>query len=203
MPEGSDDEDESEGEADLEESHEDDRATRSQNGRQSKGKKGKTETSPPPSGAEEEDDEEEEGWGKKKSVYYSSNAGQIESDDEEANELEEQEAKRLQAKARDALTDDDFGLGDPVEVPADDDRYVQSVVACEQTRYSNSVLLDAPTLAIRPLSSDKSSLLRHLEKNNPEALALARDWDDTVRKLLETQLKIRVYVLPFRTSYLR
>ena len=58
-----------------------------------------------------------------------------------------------------------------------------------------SVLLDAPAPAIHPLPSDKVSLLRHLEKNSPEALALARDWEDTARKLLETQLKLRVYVL--------
>lgn len=28
------------------------------------------------------------------------------------------------------------------------------------------------------LAQDKPSLLRHLEKNSPETLALARDWDD-------------------------
>ena len=66
--------------------------------------------SPPPP-----EEEEEESWGAKKSAYYASNAREIESDDEEANELEEQEAKRLQAKMRDAMADDDFGLEDVVE----------------------------------------------------------------------------------------
>lgn len=34
--------------------------------------------------------------------------------------------------------------------------------------------------SVVPLSlpQDRSSLLRHLEKNSPETLALARDWDD-------------------------
>lgn len=59
--------------------------------------------------------EEEEIWGRSKGAYYSSNAAQLDSDDEEANELEEQEALRLQAKAREAMCDDDFGLGDVVE----------------------------------------------------------------------------------------
>jgi U3 small nucleolar RNA-associated protein 3 len=59
---------------------------------------------------------DEETWGGNKSAYYSSNAAHLESDDEEANELEEQEAKRLQAKARDAMSEDDFGLGDPLEI---------------------------------------------------------------------------------------
>lgn len=63
----------------------------------------------------------------------------------------------------------------------------------------HSVLLDASAPATQPLPSDTPSLLRHLEKNNPEALALARDWDDTIRKLLETQLKIRVYVMHAQT----
>lgn len=57
-----------------------------------------------------------ETWGRNKSAYYSSNAADVESDDEEANELEEQEAKRLQAKAREVMVEDDFGLHDLAEV---------------------------------------------------------------------------------------
>lgn len=58
---------------------------------------------------------EEETWGRSKGAYYSSNAAQLDSEDEEANEFEEQEALRLQAKAREAMCDEDFGLGDVVE----------------------------------------------------------------------------------------
>ena len=64
-------------------------------------------------------EEEEEGWGRKKSEYYASNDAQIESDDEEAHEMEEQEAKRLQTKTRDGLADDDFGLDDMAEGAAE------------------------------------------------------------------------------------
>lgn len=94
--------------------------------KKAKGKKGKKERKDESSESEEDDEsEEEEGWGNKKSAYYASNAEQIESDDEEANELEEQEAKRLQTKARDAMADDDFGLGDVVEGgPEEADGYV-------------------------------------------------------------------------------
>ena len=74
--------------------------------------------------SESSESSEEEGWGTKKSAYYASNADEIESDDEEANELEEQEAKRLQAKARDAMADNDFGLGDVVEGLPEEDAYV-------------------------------------------------------------------------------
>jgi U3 small nucleolar RNA-associated protein 3 len=62
-----------------------------------------------------EDDREnewEEAWGRKKSVYYSTNAAQIDSDDEEAQKLEEAEVLRLQAQARNTLDEADFGLFD-------------------------------------------------------------------------------------------
>lgn len=83
-----------------------------------KGKKNKGKKAAKAAGSSDEEsgsEEEEEGWGRSKANYYSSNAAQLESDDEEANEMEEQEAKRLQAKARDAMVDDDFGLDDIVE----------------------------------------------------------------------------------------
>lgn len=76
-----------------------------------------TKTSSSQKNASEE--EEEETWGRSKGAYYSSNAAQLDSEDEEANELEEQEALRLQAKAREAMCDDDFGLGDVVEGDVD------------------------------------------------------------------------------------
>jgi hypothetical protein len=71
-----------------------------------------------------EESEEEETWGSKKSAYYSTNAAHFDSEDEEANNLEEEEAKRLQSKTRDALTDEDFGLADNVEVLLQENPYV-------------------------------------------------------------------------------
>lgn len=121
--EGSDDEDSEDGENGDEEEEEDDMASvpelstkkrKDAKTKDSKRKLGKLSAS-----SASESESEEEAWGKKRSAYYSSNAAQLESDDEEANELEEQEAKRLQAKARDPMQDDDFGLADPVEVSVD------------------------------------------------------------------------------------
>ena len=80
--------------------------------RASKGSKAKVKPPTESDEEEEQESEEEEGWGRKKSAYYSSNAAELDSEDEEANELEEQEAKRIQTKARDAMLDDDFGLAD-------------------------------------------------------------------------------------------
>ncbi|KIP02899.1 hypothetical protein PHLGIDRAFT_32022 [Phlebiopsis gigantea 11061_1 CR5-6] len=139
-----------------------------------KAKKGKQ--SKPPASSEEESgsEDEEESWGRSKANYYSSNAGQLDSDDEEANELEEQEAKRLQAKARDAMTDADFGLEDPIEA----------------TREQEDDFVEPAAPVIQKLPKDKTALLRHLEKTNPEALALAGDWDDAAHLLAKTQAKI-------------
>jgi U3 small nucleolar RNA-associated protein 3 len=119
---------------------------------------------------------EDESWGRSKSAYYSSNAAQIDSEDEEANELEEQEARRLQVKARDAIHEDDFGLGEGLEPESDAEVEHSSE---ERSRPTIDVSLN-----------DKKAVLQHLERENPEALALARDWDDTARNLIEMQAKI-------------
>lgn len=71
---------------------------------------------------------EDETWGRSKSAYYSSNAAQIDEEDEEANELEEQEARRLQVKARDTIREDDFGLNEGLEAePTAEVEYVLSL----------------------------------------------------------------------------
>ncbi|KAF8840753.1 hypothetical protein BDN67DRAFT_1002761 [Paxillus ammoniavirescens] len=117
-----------------------------------------TVTSPQP-------DSEEETWGRSKGAYYSSNAAQLDSDDEEANELEEQEALRLQAKGRDAMGDDDFGLGGVVEGE------VEPAEATEDEEASEPILKD--------FSQDKQSNIRFLEKGSSGTLASAGDLDDT------------------------
>ncbi|KAJ3541270.1 hypothetical protein NM688_g6111 [Phlebia brevispora] len=141
----------------------------------SKKAKGKQKEGPPPSSDASDSESEDEGWGRNKASYYSSNAAQLESDDEEANELEEQEAKRLQSKVRDVMVDDDFGLGDIPDTAPEEEFEAGT---------------EHPPPVVENLPSDKQSLLRHLEKTNPEALALARDWDDIARTLVRTQQKI-------------
>ncbi|KIJ64480.1 hypothetical protein HYDPIDRAFT_28421 [Hydnomerulius pinastri MD-312] len=137
----------------------------------SKSKKSK-DSSPHP-----DSESEEETWGRGKGAYYSSNAAQLDSDDEEANELEEQEALRLQAKARDVMGEDDFGLGDMVE--ADDESGDVGEIEDE-----------APKPVVKEIPKDKQSALRFLEKESPETLALARDWEDTARNLVETKARV-------------
>ncbi|KAI0054563.1 hypothetical protein BV25DRAFT_1873312 [Artomyces pyxidatus] len=131
------------------------------------------------SDASEEESEEEESWGRKKSTYYSSNAAELDSDDEEANELEEQEAKRLQEKIRDVMAEDDFGLGDVVEVDLRDETI-------------EDVFEPSPTVVTQPPPLEKKAAMRHLEKTSPETLALAYDWEDIAEKLVRSQAKIKL-----------
>ncbi|KAI6044821.1 hypothetical protein EDC04DRAFT_2865708 [Pisolithus marmoratus] len=133
-------------------------------------KKAKKDASPPPV------EEEEETWGRGKRAYYSSNAAEISSDDEEAQEMEEQEARRLQTKAREGLTDEDFGLGEVIEGD------VQPEEAGET--------LDVASPTVKDVPKDKQSLLRFLERENPETLALARDWDNSAQSLMEAKARI-------------
>ena len=94
--------------------------------------KNKTKRSPKAKGKTpelpQEEEEEEEGWGRGRAAYYSSNADQLESDDEEGNELEEQEAIRLQTAMRKEMTDDDFGLNDSPEGLQKDDMEYDAVL---------------------------------------------------------------------------
>ncbi|KIY67121.1 hypothetical protein CYLTODRAFT_422822 [Cylindrobasidium torrendii FP15055 ss-10] len=128
----------------------------------------------------EESDEssEDEDWGTSRAAYYSSNAAQLESDDEEGQELEEKEAIKLQLKSRQAMSDDDFGLNDPIDLTlsVDDD-----------------MLVDAPIVQSLPTEDD--ALIRHFEKTDPESLALARDWTDTTHALSRTQKNIEAMEL--------
>ncbi|KAJ3856632.1 Sas10 C-terminal domain-containing protein [Lentinula lateritia] len=133
-----------------------------------KGKESQIESS------DDDDEEEEETWGSGKAAYYSSNAAQMESDDEEALQLEEQEARRLQAKARDDMNDEDFGLEDSIEANVT----------------GGSDYLDEASVTVQPVLQDKPSILRHLQKTDPECLALAGDWTDSATTLMKTKLKL-------------
>jgi len=157
---------------------------------------------PPPESddEEEQDSEEEESWGRKKSAYYSSNAAELDSEDEEANELEEQETKRIQAKTRDTMLDDDFGLAD---INQDDMEVTEECVCpffdgvCGDGIASSPFLEPAMVVVIQAIPLDKKDALRHLEKTNPETLALANDWEDIAARVVHTQEKIKQCVKGF------
>ncbi|KAL1748059.1 Sas10 C-terminal domain-containing protein [Schizophyllum fasciatum] len=143
--------------------------------KKAKGKKGSKAAAPSSSSGASDSEEEEETWGRGKKAYYASNADEIDSEDEEAREMEEQEARRLQGKALEGMTDADFGL--------EDDAVGGDADAGENEDFG---VADAVAPAL-PSSADPAVLVRHLEKTNPEALALARDWEDTAYSLAKTK----------------
>ncbi|KIK91891.1 hypothetical protein PAXRUDRAFT_830462 [Paxillus rubicundulus Ve08.2h10] len=128
-----------------------------------------TVTSPQP-------DSEEETWGRSKGAYYSSNAAELDSDDEEANELEEQEALRLQAKARDDMGDDDFGLGGVVEGE------VEPADATDDEEALEPILTEAP--------QDKQSSIRFLEEGSSGTFASVGYLDGAIPNPVKTKGRV-------------
>lgn len=45
--------------------------------------------------------------------------------------------------------------------------------------------------APQPIPLDKKDTLRHMEKTNPETLALSYDWEDIASKVVRVQEKIK------------
>ncbi|KAG6918741.1 hypothetical protein DXG01_011932 [Tephrocybe rancida] len=169
---GDDDVDMDEEDADEEEDLDGLPATKAKKKAKSKKGKGKVDFSEEEEGSESE----EETWGKSKAAWYSSNAAQLESDDEEGNELEEQEAKRLQSKMREDMDDSDFGLADMADA--------------ELAEEADGLAEPTPVI-VQPLPHDKKLVLRHLEKTSPETLALARDWEEAIESLAKTKERIQ------------
>jgi U3 small nucleolar RNA-associated protein 3 len=186
-------EDESDEDEDVDMDGVDDEQTMEETPASKKNKKQKkTRKSSHSSESEEEEEEEEETWGKSKSAYYSSNAPQLDSDDEEANELEEQEAKRLQAKAREDLEDADFGLEDAYDITTHQgtEYAIMSFLFRLISYLCYSELPEHAPAVVVPPPQDTNSLIRHLEKTSPETLALTRDWEDTAHSFMDTQAEI-------------
>ncbi|KAL0581015.1 something about silencing protein 10 [Marasmius crinis-equi] len=172
MPDDDDEDDEDEGEKEYEDEDEDvDMEDDTPSSRKSSGKKKQKKKA-----SEESDDSEseEEAWGKGKAAYYASNDAQLESDDEEALALELEEAKRLQKKSRENMTDADFGLEDIVDLTTTED----------------DMLKEPAFNPAKALPKDKNSIIRHLERTDPLSLALARDWSDTTQDLLKAKERV-------------
>jgi len=163
--------------------------------------------STPASDSDEHEDEheEEETWGTKKSAYYSANDAHFDSEDEEANELEEKEARRLQMKAREGMHDEDFGL-DNLRALVGDGPMEPDVTKC--VSFCSAVCLEAlitkhprdlvdDPVATLSLPQDRPSLLRHLEKTSPETLALARDWEDIAETVVKAGQRLKKFVRIF------
>ncbi|KAG8921241.1 hypothetical protein FRC02_000366 [Tulasnella sp. 418] len=151
----------------------------------------KSSSKPIPIGSDDDDDDDEKDsedeqdlhWGSKRSTYYSSNAAELDSDDEEGNELEEKEVKRLQIKTREALHEDDYGLVDLVVEDETENNEKDVWDDREEPKSATSTVQ----------KKSKEELIRQLEIQSPETLALARDWEDVISSIqsVEQALKLR------------
>ncbi|KAG8984286.1 hypothetical protein FRB90_005431, partial [Tulasnella sp. 427] len=131
---------------------------------------------------DESEEEDDEGWGRKQAAYYVDGQEDVsEEDEEELEKMEEEEARRLQRKARELIAEEDYGL--------DFARHLDAEVEEEDLLKE---LDHVPSTSAVPLKT-KPVLLKELERSDPAALALARDWEtvaeDVVR--IETALKSR------------
>ncbi|KAG8722924.1 hypothetical protein FRC08_000024 [Ceratobasidium sp. 394] len=122
--------------------------------------------------ASSDSEEELSHWGKSRSAYYADDSRVMDEDDTEAREMEEREGRRLQAKMVAEIGEDDWGYN--------------NVHDTEDAAGSLSAVPATP-----PLPTDKASLLRHMEKHDPLALALARDWEDTAFQVMETSAAVK------------
>lgn len=142
---------------------------------------------------EESEEEDDEGWGRKQSAYYIDGPDDVsEEDEEELEKMEEEEARRLQRKAREQLSEEDYGL----------DFARNSTSEVEE----NDILKELETLPSTSSAPPKSKamLLKELERSDPASLALARDWErvaeDVVR--IEAALKTCVHITQIRVQFL-
>lgn len=180
----SSDDDEEEGQSDLGEEHEEDeadaKATPSSKSRAEPSRKA------PSKGKDESEEEEDEGWGRKQSAYYVNGEGDVsEEDEEELEKMEEEEARRLQRKAREQIAEEDYGLDFARNLAAE----VEELDVLKEVDPS-------PSTSTVPAKS-KTVLLKELERSDPASLALARDWENVAEDVVRVEAALKRFVLAF------
>lgn len=144
---------------------------------------------------EEEEDavnssDEEETWAA--GSYHASRRapGEADSSDDEALELEAEEARRLQKKARQAMAGEDFGLG------AEDDESLEDLRAAARGKGRLEDSSDGD-VAPRPDSDTKKEwteeqAIAHLLQKSPETLALLDDFTATAERIKSVEKNLIV-----------
>ncbi|KAK4054008.1 something about silencing protein 10 [Microbotryomycetes sp. JL221] len=130
-----------------------------------------------PSRNSDDEQDEEERWAAHQYHVSRNQPGEADSEDEEALELEAQEALRLQKKTKQTLSGQDFGLDDDQEDEFEqnkrNDSDKQSVkgrkIEDEDVSLSNQTTFNTVTMS-------KQDAIALLLKNNPETLALLDDF---------------------------
>ena len=140
-----------------------------------------------------EDDQAAKNWGHRKSAYYSGNKI---ANDEEA-ELEEEEARLLQAKMMRQLDTNDFGL-DAFRVDSKSKLLKTSEELAADQRAENALGDSVETGELESLqkiaknlsSMSKKEKLDFLERESPELFELIRDFKVKLEELEQTLLPV-------------
>ncbi|GAA5891924.1 hypothetical protein JCM6882_007407 [Rhodosporidiobolus microsporus] len=120
--------------------------------------------------------------------------GEADSDDEEAAEMELEEARRLQKRARERLSGGDFGLGDEddEEAEGEGERERSGRLEVEEKEAKEEKKSDAllPPSAAASLSEPEA--IAHLLRTSPETLALVDDFVLTAGKVKQVEADLEV-----------
>ncbi|KAI5481282.1 hypothetical protein MNV49_004904 [Pseudohyphozyma bogoriensis] len=137
-------------------------------------------------------EDEEETWAA--NAYHATNKAPAEADssDEEALELEAEEARRLQKKARGAMAGEDFGLGDEEEEDIEAERQKERKARLEDDEVATRGQKDA--VATEDLSEEQA--VAYLLKNSPETLALLDDFTATAEKMKKVEQNLEIVRVP-------
>jgi len=155
---------------------------------------------------DDDDDDEEErdqddaptgGWGPNKQSYYSTNnlddlSSDSEMDEEERRDLEVREVKRLQAKSRQGLTEEDFGLGQ------DTLRLEGSAAARDARRRefeADAPPMAKPSITLTDTTSldavQRAQLISKVQRSTPETLALVGEYADIVEEISHASKRLK------------
>ncbi|KIO18683.1 hypothetical protein M407DRAFT_31668 [Tulasnella calospora MUT 4182] len=174
----SSDDDEEEGESDSQWEHEEDEAA--VKAIPSSKTSAELSRKAAPKAKDESEEEEDEGWGRKQSAYYVDGEGNAsDEDEEELEKMEEEEARRLQRKAREQIAEEDYGLDFARNLDAEVEEY--------------DVLKEvdpSPSTSAVPAKS-KAVLLKELERSDPASLALARDWESVAEDVVRVEAALK------------
>lgn len=132
-----------------------------------------------------ESDDEIGGWGANKRAYYNTNnlddvESDSEMDEEDKRQMEIREVRKLQAKSRQGMTDDDFGLGsnDFLRESGRTSREQRKRDLDEDAADVASTSNQKPAVQLSP-----EQLMAKVQKDTPETIALAGEYADVVEDL--------------------
>lgn len=134
-------------------------------------------------GGSDEDEYDDDRWNAAQYHATRNDRGEADSDDEEAAELELEEAKRLQRKARERLAGGDFGVESDEEEDAD--AAAEARGASKFVDEDSAEAQEAVDEAAAGMTEGEA--IAHLLRTQPETLALVDDFVVTASKIKDVE----------------